>query len=190
MDVPESVQTGSDGELGYWESVYQECLQGKTDTVCQLLRLHSEVAEAPTTARPGSISQAQCNKLFDAILSHPFTALVHAGGKASLLLQNSSQISAEFSSWQVRVRKLRQEGMPLLSRIPELDSVLRILLGEPSALESYSGLSIGGEWAWAKLAIAQLLYVHPPPLGAQDLSVVLEDCIRKGLASGCASTSL
>jgi hypothetical protein len=180
LDEPESVTTQPSGLLGYWDVLYSLILQGNLSAACELLQLHSEIGTAPMSGPAGAITQAQCRMLVEVLSTHPFASLT----VGNALQQPGGNMSAEFSSWQHRVRKLRQSELPLLAGIPELDAALRILLGEAAALDLHSGIARGGEWAWGKLAIAQLLYVHPPPLGQQDLARVLEDCMHRALSAG------
>lgn len=161
-------------------------MQGNLTIASELLQLHSEIAAAPVSGPAGAITQAQCRMLVEVLGTHPFASLA-AGGASSQ--QPASNMSAEFSSWQHRVRKLRQSELPLLAGVPELDAALRILLGEAAALDLHSAIARGGDWAWGKLAIAQLLYVHPPPLGQQDLSRVLEECMHRALGAGPSSST-
>jgi hypothetical protein len=162
-------------------------MQGNLSIACELLQLHSEIAAAPASGPAGAITQAQCRMLVEVLSTHPFASL--ASGSVPSHHRPGGSVSAEFSSWQHRVRKLRQSELPLLAGIPELDAALRILLGEAAALDLHSDIVRGGEWAWGKLAIAQLLYVHPPPLGQQDLSRVLEECMHRALGAGPGSNN-
>lgn len=167
---------------GYWEAVYEQIMQGNLGSARELLLLHSEVADAPAAAATGAITQGQVALFLDLLQTQPLIAQLKPELSASVA-PTAANLSAEFVSWQNRVKKLRASGLPLLTHIPELDTVLRILAGEKAALEHCAGVQRGGEWAWAKLAIAQLLYVYPPPLGRQDLSRVMEACMDSSLSS-------
>jgi hypothetical protein len=107
----------------------------------------------------------------------------------------------QWSAWQNRVRALRQNthSAALLVRIPELDTVLRVLQGEKYTLEHLAAASAGSsssreddggaDWGWARLVVATLLYVHPPPLGRADLCRIVEACMRNDAVTS-AQTSL
>lgn len=184
-DEPESVETISSVCLGYWDAVYSNAMQGETSTVVQLLRVHSEISQIYATDHgiltSSAATKAQCDAFFDLLESHPYALLASSFDCVAQMRESSSAavVSAEFSSWHKRAQKLRMAGSGLLVSIPELDTILRILLGEHNTLEQCSGLAVGREWAWGRLAIALLLYVHPPPLTRPDLCRILEDCIWK-----------
>lgn len=163
---------------GYWYAVYERALLGDLALCREVLRLHSEVRDAPASSAAGAVTRGQCDALMEILSTHPFASLCEFPATQAPAVSNVATVAADFAHWQHRVRKLRQSGLPLLLRIPELDMLLRVLLGESSALEQCAERSSSGAWVWARVAIAQLLYVHPPPLGAADLARVLEGCFR------------
>lgn len=209
-DEPESINLhdlGSGGEFGYWDLVYRFVLQGDLQSAVSALRVHSEISDAlnsPHDARGGTmavsgntITRVQCTSFFDVLATHPFASMAHKSSlhvsdpqqqdghlsREEVLASTTHTISVEFSSWQTRVRKLRQSNMTLLARIPELDTILRILLGDVSTLEHLCGVeeeeNTGEEWSWGKLTIALLLFVYPPPLMKADLCRIVEECMQK-----------
>lgn len=200
-DEPESL-TASTATVGYWDLVYQLVMQGSLVAAEQMLSWHSEISSAlsgdkDTIGRSSnSISSAQCEALFDLLRSHPFAGAVSANDSfASISI--SASVVQEFTAWQNRLRKFRQSKVALLSVIPELDTVLRILLGETSTLEHCCELPAGAAaagwdagWGWAKHTIALLLYVYPPPLNKGDLCRVVEECMRKETEIGAGGNSL
>jgi hypothetical protein len=192
-DQPELIagDAGS-SSWGYWQLVYQLVLQGSLGAASALLQSHSEIAAALQESggsmqglAGASISRAQCLALFEVLAGHPFAALTaaQAGDAGALGATAASSMAVEFSSWQQRVAKLRQSNNALLTSVPELDMVLRALLGEASTLEHLSRQPVPtagseGGFHWARLCIGMLLYVHPPPLNRGDLGRVVEQCVR------------
>jgi hypothetical protein len=150
----------------------------------------------------------QCIQLFDILSSHPYAKYIynhhqqsHQRGDnnstsinsnhQSTILQTKvlSNITIDFKTWQSRVMKLRRNSHEnaLLNSIPELDTILRIILGDEATIDHLCNRSLQEQsddneskvtWIWAKLVIAKLLYVYPPPLGAIDLSRIIEECIN------------
>jgi len=212
------IGSGNDGQFGYWDLVYRFVLQGDMQSALTALRVHTEISEALSQSDnqhlKGSrnamavsgttITSAQCEGFFDLLSTHPFAAMIKQPSstyhdttaglltREAVLASTTHTIGVEFSAWQNRVRKLRQSNMTLLVRIPELDTILRALSGHVSTLEHLCGVGNDGEaedWSWGKLAIALLLFVHPPPLNKPDLCRVVEECMQKGSA-GYTSSSL
>lgn len=149
----------------------------------------------------------QCIQLFDILSSHPYAKYIYNHHQQSLqrsdnnstsinsihqstILQTKvlSNITIDFKTWQSRVMKLRRNSHEnaLLNSIPELDTILRIILGDGATIDHLCNRSLQEQsdneskvtWVWAKLVIAKLLYVYPPPLGAIDLSRIIEECIN------------
>ena len=213
----QDIGTTSDGEFGYWDLVYAFILQGDLESALTALKAHSEISEvligqtdnsrgtrsSTTVAVSGNtITRAQCESFFDLLSTHPFAGMTKQASvglgssegllsREALLASTTHTIGAEFSAWQNRVRKLRQSNMTLLTRIPELDTILRILTGDVSTLEHLCNVeeeqSHTGSWAWGKLTIALLLFVYPPPLTKTDLCRIVEDCMQKGSVASSSS---
>lgn len=206
------------GEFGYWDLVYTFILQGDLESALSALKVHSEISEAflaPSNTKRGTkgdaavaisgntITRTQCESFFELLLTHPFANMTKQASigyssstegllsREALLASTTHTISVEFSAWQNRVRKLRQSNMTLLTRIPELDTILRILTGDISTLEHLCGVEEQdgqtGGWAWGKLAIALLLFVYPPPLTKTDLCRIVEECMQKGSSASNSS---
>ena len=151
----------------------------------------------------------QCIQLFDILSSHPYAKYIYNHQQShqrsdnnstsinsnhqSSILQTKvlSNITIDFKTWQSRVMKLRRNSHEntLLISIPELDTILRIILGDGATIDHQCNHSLQEQsddneskvhttWVWAKLVIAKLLYIYPPPLGAIDLSRIIEECIN------------
>jgi len=152
----------------------------------------------------------QCIQLFDILSSHPYAKYIDNhqqqshqrsdnnstsinSNHQSTILQTKvlSNITIDFKTWQSRVMKLRRNSHEntLLISIPELDTILRIILGDGATIDHQCNHSLQEQsddneskvqttWVWAKLVIAKLLYIYPPPLGAIDLSRIIEECIN------------
>lgn len=183
-------------------------MQGNLVAAHKLLSWHSEIATAISTREADgrsvslalssdAISRTQCDTLFDLLRSHPFADLGNTDVNTNNSTGSAANLVQEFTAWQARVRKFRQSKVAILTMIPELDTVLRILLGDLSTLEHHCELPAGAQavgwetgWGWAKQATALLLYVHPPPLNKGDLYRVIEECMRKESKIGFADNSL
>eukprot|EP00597_Dinobryon_sp_UTEXLB2267_P009100 CAMPEP_0170092076 /NCGR_PEP_ID=MMETSP0019_2-20121128/25519_1 /TAXON_ID=98059 /ORGANISM="Dinobryon sp., Strain UTEXLB2267" /LENGTH=628 /DNA_ID=CAMNT_0010312295 /DNA_START=630 /DNA_END=2518 /DNA_ORIENTATION=+ len=125
------------------------------------------------------IDEDQCVTLFRAIASHPFAKLISKNSAATWdnnTLPTAANISMEFNEWRHQLQQLRSlsDRMPLLLRLPELDRVFRILLGDATLLQD---LTLTSCQQWPRLALAQLLYVHPPPLSRTDLARLLQRAV-------------
>lgn len=144
----------------------------------------------PTGAR--EIDSNQCLALIRTLLAHPFAEKVRSGACNVPI----KVIPAAFSAWRNRVLRLRalSDRLPILLRIPELDTVFRILLGDTTLLQQLVARGIGladdaEELRWTGLCLSTLLYVHPPPLSRVDLTVLVDQA-AKLLPSSPASASL
>ena len=105
-------------------------------------------------------------------------------------------IPAAFNAWRNRVRRLRSlsDRLPILLRIPELDTVFRILLGEAALLQQLVVRGVGladdaEELRWTGLCLSTLLYVRPPPLSRVDLTTII-DHAANALPSSSSSATL
>lgn len=193
--------------MGYWDLVCQLVMQGNLVAAESMLSVHSEIASAlagevdgrgmlrisdVVASSSNAITRVQCETLLDLLRSHPFAGLVTVNAAFAAGTSVPTNLVQESTAWQNRVRKFRQSKVAILAVIPELDTVLRILLGDSSTLEHHSELPAGGEggWGWAKQVIALLLYVYPPPLNKTDLSRVVEECMHKEADSGMSGNSL
>lgn len=67
-------------------------------------------------------------------------------------------------------------NLPLLVRLPELDTVLRILLGDSTVIRRLlMPPAEEAEMDWTRLCLALMLFVHPPPLSRLDLVHLVEE---------------
>lgn len=204
-------ESGMGSTLGFWDSVLDLLLQGNVIFAVELLQKHSEIAYAMLLTddqdhsyrRTSSnrIDRNQCRLLFDTLLSHPYAMYVYEGnsnGENGTMdgtidpNQAASYYTKEFQAWRLAVKRLRGEGQmtsisqqsncsALIIRIPEIDTVLNILLGDKTAIYSAieinsAVLSSGSQSLWMKMALALILYGYPP-LGRADLGKVVEEAV-------------
>ena len=188
--------------------MFSTLLQGDLTSTCHILMLHSELSPyaeqinayvftgdnesdmLPSEAR--EIDSNQCLELIRTLLAHPYAEKVRSGACEVPI----KVIPAAFSAWRSRVLRLRalSDRLPILLRIPELDTVFRILLGDMTILQQLVARGIGladdaEELRWTGLCLSTLLYVHPPPLSRVDLTVLVDQA-AKALPSSPASASL
>eukprot|EP01038_Epipyxis_sp_PR26KG_P004794 gene4794-6721_t len=170
-----------DKSPNYWDTIYDLLLRGQNNQVVTLLQLHSEIAEAllvsqtnlerkvVSSHRQSSIDSRQCELLFECILSHPYISFINEELYDTDNLPIA--IASQFQDWRNSVNKLRNSNMSLLIQIPQLDTILRILLGELSTLEEISRCE------WTSYTLGLLLYVYPPPLTKASLSKIVEEAL-------------
>ena len=182
---PEYIKS-TESSVGYWDTVYSCILQGDLNLACQMLALHSEISPyfqsddnsmgETSEINDHGINKDQCISLFRSITSHPFAQLISKNSWENCTLPTAANISMEFSEWRHQLQRLRSSSdrIPLLLRLPELDSVFRILLGDAVLLRD---LTLTYCQQWPRLALAQLLYVHPPPLSRTDLARLLQQAV-------------
>lgn len=180
VDQPELLKVSAldAATFNYWDIVYKMVVQGNTLLACEALSLHSEMAQLlnnPSNTRmTGGVDRAHCQSLFDAILTHPYIPLINGEMSTqdeSILLSQQSQMLNKFNAWSDKVRRLRASNNALLMRIPQLDTILRILLGEMETLSEVVDRD------WMGLTLSMLLFVYPPPLTRSNLGQVVEEAL-------------
>ena len=188
--------------------MYATLLQGDLTTACEILMLHSalnpyaeQINEYAYTGDGDSdvllsgaseIDVSQCLALIRTLLAHPFANNVTNGAREVPV----KVIPAAFNAWRNRVRRLRSlsDRLPILLRIPELDTVFRILLGEAALLQQLVVRGVGladdaEELRWTGLCLSTLLYVRPPPLSRVDLTTIIDQAAN-ALPSSSSSATL
>lgn len=142
--------------------------------------MHSEIAEILETS--SDLSQ-QLKALFDIFLSHPFAILLSDGAPSSGM-SNFTSYKLSLNDWSERIRRLRNKApsKSILSVVPELDSLLRIMMGEKTALTQAC------EGDWTKITLGLLLYVYPPPLSKANISQIMEEAVALCDDAGVSAT--
>lgn len=170
----------------YWDTMVALALRGLLTEVIELLCLHSEIGVVVQNGSSSSVQsyvtgvdRNQVNLLLELLDTHPYSKASELGGTQQHALR----------LWQDRVRGLHEslsagEGT-LLRRIPTLDTVLRILLGEEALLTHQA--TRARHSSWATLALAQLYYVYAPPLSRENILEVVERSLQA--VDGSASLS-
>jgi hypothetical protein len=153
LSEPELCAGSSRSELNYWRSVFNMLMTGEISLAVAMLQMHSEVAAAldvrmrrasysvgggAAAAGAGAIDPAHCGELFAAMEAHPYV-LDHSNegaGAGAMMGGGGASSGLSLGEWQAQLRAIRGGGHnSLLARVPELDTVLRILLGEADALQ-------------------------------------------------------
>lgn len=129
-------------------------------------------------ASRSSADRQQVDRLMEICSSHPFAdRLASPSSAASSSQRGNSQDVHALQSWQDKISILR-ESSSLARRIPELDKLFLIFLGEQHVLDEFH------EQQWTKATLAQLLYVYPAQLARANLCRVIEDNASKLLRPG------
>ena len=184
MAQPELYDGTKAGGMTYWQAVYVLAMQGDLKDCWELLSLHSKIAhttdKSPSinirSRRIGQDVQA-AQQLQHLLTSHPYASLVdnNAIDNESGSFAKDNTYSAELQSWRSLIEqfKVSSAGSALLTRIQELNTLIRILEGEEDVI-----CSIAGAGNWEGVALARLLYVYAPPLTRQNLCKILESSMN------------
>lgn len=154
-------------QWSFWDCVYEMVLQGQLSIAVEFLKLHSEFASFFRTSSEHAysvLSQDHVFAFFSLLESYPYLSFVvpnsesvtHSG--KDLFRQRYAQqhnLPAEFAVWAERIAEFRSMKSEILLKIPEIDFLLRLLLGESRAIEVQSRAS------WKMVALGQLLYQFP-----------------------------
>lgn len=190
---PEYIKNSNESS-GYWDTIFSSLLQGDLKLACQLLILHSEISPYTEQLKSADFNSSetelsniasdydfgQCLALLRTILAHPFAEDIK-NGFSSIPIDG---ISPAFADWRNRVLQLRGlcDRLPFLLRIPELDTVFRILLGDLPLLQQLTLRAVEAEGVpelgWTRLCLSLLLYVHPPPLSKPNISLLIQLATR------------
>jgi hypothetical protein len=201
MKQPELFNANSTSSLdtelsssSYWDILYFFVLHGDLHMACEILKLHSEIKDIILLSKQSSSKQysklfADLNSILDLLLTHPYASLVVNDNNnnnvnifekqqqqqqlASSMLSTTT-IAQDFAVWQHRVTLLRQacNQSSLLRKIPQLDTMMRVLEGDKQTL---TFLCVKREWT--SLTLSMLLYVYPPPLTKTNLTVVVDEAV-------------
>ena len=192
MPDPENYTEEKDhGVITYWDFVYSFAMIGDLCDCWELLQIHSKILSTAVSGS-GRASrhvnlESQGAQLLGLILtSHPYASLTdNVDGIMTDYGQRSLQ--AELAVWKERVYSFHsaRAGVALLQSIPELQVLLSILGGND---EVYS--DIVGDGDWDRVALAQLLYVHAPPLTRADLCKILTTTMRMKPGEGDLRTRI
>ncbi len=172
-----------DGQQGFWQVVYDNALQGHVSAIVELLKLHSEFSvhflssdAAKSKGVRRAVSKEHVSDFLHLLESFPYLQLLdtlmpqHSLNTTSitpfqnfkereeylthfLSIQHPNLVS-EFQQWQESLQHYRDTSL-LLTQIPELDFLVRLLQGEKRAIEVQSK----GQWHSHLLAL--LLYQFP-----------------------------
>lgn len=121
----------------------------------------------------GSLDRNQCQMLLDLFATHPYVELLPKVNDVDF--QYSQVDNDALADWKQRVASLLDSA--LVMKIPELDTLFRILLGEQRTLETLASHD------WALLTLSQLLFVYPSIMARSNLCRVVEESI-KTMSSG------
>ena len=160
------------GGADFWTCASQLAVRGLLPQLSSLIQCHSAIRKATDNKR--SKESHTVEQLHELLLSHPYAHTVHNDGEEAeevLMAADKGRIAVDFKMWQERVWRMRQEASALLAAVPELDSVLQILLGDARSINA----ACGDEWT--ERALATLLFVYPPPLTRANICRILDDAI-------------
>lgn len=183
QEQPELLKSdGNDAQsFDYWDVVFKLVMQGCLEDAIEVMVMHSEISSAfilnsddasssSAFSQYSTLDPAQCRALFDLMLMHPYYDLTD-DVSADASRRNQRPILS-FSVWQAQVKNLLHSQNELLVRIPQLDKVLRILLGEMEELSEMAGSD------WILMSLAMLFYVYPPPLTRVNLSQIVNEAVQ------------
>lgn len=152
-----------DGEDGYWECVFRLVTEGRLVDVWEILALHGDVVyiingiEQGTGSAVDDVDYRDLKRIYEVLTAHPYAAAV-----VSQQDQQQQPLSVDyrlpFNDWQSGVSRLLQNNPPILARIPELSTLLLLLLADAELLV------VWGRGDWATIATGLFLYKYPPPL--------------------------
>ena len=162
----------ADGTVGYWDAVFKLSMEGRLNEVWELLALHSGIADiVQTDAGSGSDSDRRTLRaVYDALTSHPYAAMATEMQHAPPQLPPN--LSLEFRDWQTNVSRILQSNPPIVARIPELSTLLLLLLADTDTLVQWS------HGDWTALAAALFLYKCPPPLTMSSINSVVGEVLQ------------
>jgi hypothetical protein len=198
------------GEGDYWKCLYLLTLQGKLKAVIELLKLHSEIRSffsfssnaVAVFSFSSSVGKEQIIEFFHLIESYPFYDCLTILDEpeedeeererklASFFSSHSSPLLiASLTEWSSSVQQYRQHSS-FITKIPELDMILRVLLGEKQIFERIvrnayppgRGREREGENSslWKLVSLGSLLYSYPlHQLTKSNMKRILDESLQQ-----------
>jgi hypothetical protein len=172
LSEPENYCDQDDPDLHYWRIIYEMLLNGDIQLAVATLSLHSEIRDSSSISHVVAVDFKQCKQLFDLMLSHPYCS------KGDHAVAASSPVMNSLADWHADLAALRSGGSTVLARLPELDTALRIMLGDSS---SHMQLSSGN---WMRLLLLKLLYKYPSQAGRGSLIKIVDESVADAKKNG------
>mmetsp|Transcript_9029 Transcript_9029/g.13568 ORF Transcript_9029/g.13568 Transcript_9029/m.13568 type:complete len:835 (+) Transcript_9029:91-2595(+) len=147
---------------GFWGLIFDLVLRGDLNTAWEVLSLHSEISALPDK-----------NPDFKS-LRHIFTS--HPLCRESLEGVSLREMYSLWKEWHQCVDSIRAES-PLTGNIPELDRLLRVMLGDKKTLQSVVHQQEETRNNWYVMSVSLLLFSQPA-LSRPDVGRVLEEGMR------------
>jgi hypothetical protein len=196
------------GEGDYWKCIYLLTLQGKLKEVIEFLKLHSEIRSffsfssnaVAVFSFSSSVGKEQIIEFFHLIESYPFydcLAILDEPEEdeeererklVSFFSSHSSPLLiASLTEWSSSVQQFRQHSS-FITKIPELDMILRVLLGEKQIFErivrnaSPPGRERERENSslWKLVSLGSLLYSYPlHQLTKSNMKRILDESLQQ-----------
>ena len=117
--------------------------------------------------------------IYDILKTHPFAFIIQQKSEGLITPIDDQSDSnmvinfvPEFIDWQDKITSILNSNSPILSTVPELNSMLLLLKGDKSMLFQYCY----GDWI--TLSLSYLLYSYPPNLSRNDLSRILDSAMQ------------
>ncbi len=160
----------------YWSTIYGLAMRGRFDVVLEALMRHSEIALSVQGHQrfAGSLDRNQCQMLLSLFTSHPYVELLPKLEEVGF--HSSSIDNNALDEWKQRVSILAESQLTL--KIPELDTLFQIMLGDHRTLQTLANND------WVLLSLSQLLFVYPSILARSNLSRIVEECIQSTTSKG------
>lgn len=158
----------------YWPTIYQLAMRGSLDIIYEALQRHSEIALTLQGQKNGrqrfasSLDRTQCQALLNLFTTHPYLQLLPKVNDVDL--HEVPMDSNALADWKQRVASLIESSLTI--KIPELDILFRILLGEQRTLGALSSNN------WMLLTLSQLLFTYPSIMARSNLCRVVEESIQ------------
>jgi hypothetical protein len=132
----------------YWQIVYNILLCCDLDLLCVALSCHSELyallheEDYVMVNNDGSATDKYCClQLFNLIRSHPYSYLLREEDIEDTIDAKCFDFHVTSSKWRTEIEDFRRNRamLSLLTKVPQLDMVLRVLSGEKEAIRAIIG---------------------------------------------------
>jgi hypothetical protein len=173
--LADEVCTQLESREGFWPVIFQLAMRGRLDLVSLALQRHSQIALtlAAPAGRNTFLDRTHCEALLDLLHTHPLVTVLQQFRREQELPPTGRELplpdSRALAIWQSHVAALRESTLAL--RLPELDTLILILLGDVDTLKVLSSHE------WTLFVLSRLLFQFSVAMPRANLCRVAEESI-------------
>lgn len=183
-----------EGKQAFWDFMFNLALWGQVTDMWVVLECHPEIEKILQSKGGDHNFMASLKEIiqehpYAKFVNPPVLSVVDENPQYSIsdMKQAPSQIAIEFKQWNTKLSNLvaTSSGLSVLTRIRELDTLVKILLGDDEIMKKVvqsCNLGANTDDLSQILTLSKLLYRYPPPLTKANLLMVVEEaneCFRR-----------